>query len=384
MAMLMSQAANVMFGAGALKSLGDQIKAKGFKKAIIVTDKGVSDIGITAKVEAVIKDAGAACAVFDGCLSDAPSDTVPHAAKAARDFGADVMIALGGGSSIDTAKVAALVIKEEKPITPQLSSRENPPIPDIPVIIVPTTSGTGSEVTYVAVLSDKETSGKFGVHFSGPLISIVDPELTMGMPAHLTANTGMDVVAHAVEAVIGVMRNPMSDLRGYEALRLVSAHLGNAVKHENCITSRSGMALASSLAGMAFNDSVTSLGHAISQALAPLHVHHGLLCGLATPVQIELAAPAVPERVRKIGEIFGADIPLDATPEEIGKLAANAMRKFMSLVGVKSLEQLGLTKEQVVGLTDALMAEFMLNFFPVKVTRDVAEKSLDMMFIYKG
>jgi len=374
-----------MFGAGALATLGDQLKTLGLTKAIIITDKGVTDTGITAKVADVVKDAGASCAVFDGCLSDAPADSIPLAAGAARAAGAEVIIGLGGGSSMDTAKAATLLVKEDKPVTPTLSPPRNPIASDIPIITIATTSGTGSEVTTVAVVSDTNTSAKFGVGITGALMAIVDPELTVGMPPRLTAMTGMDVVAHAVEAITAIQRNPMSDLRGYEALRLSSAHLYDAVKDGSNMTARSGMSFASMLAGMAFNNSATTLGHSISQALSPtLHLHHGLLCGLGTPVQLELFATGVPERVRKVGEIFGADIPYDATPEQIGKITADKMRSFMSLVGLQSFDQLGVSKKDVLDRVDALMQEFMLGFCPITITKDVAVKALEMMFEYKG
>jgi len=386
MAMRMTQAAPMIFGAGSLAVLGDELKNRGVKSAVIITDKGVTGAGVTAKVEDVIKAAGVGCSVWDECLSDAPSDTIAVAAAAIRDSGADIIIALGGGSSMDTAKAASLIIKEEKPIQAfMIGPGAKPGVPDLPVITIPTTSGTGSEVTVVGVISDSVTSNKFGVMITGPALAIVDPELTVGLPPQITAMTGMDVIAHAVEAISGVGRNPLSDIRGFEALRLANAHLPGAVADGENIVAREGMSLASSLAGMAFNDSITSLGHAISQALASAyHLHHGLLCGLATPPQLEIFATAIPQRIRKIGEIFGADIPADASPEQIGKITAVTMRSFMSKVGIPSFEQLGYSRKDIVDRTDALMAEFMKDLSPLPITRDVAYRALDSMCDYEG
>ncbi|MCL2615934.1 MAG: iron-containing alcohol dehydrogenase [Dehalococcoidia bacterium] len=385
MAARMTQVAPVMFGVGALASLGDQLKMLESKKAIIITDKGVTGAGITSKVESVVKEAGVQCAVYDDCLSDAPTDTIPLVAGAVRAAGADAIIALGGGSSIDTAKAASLIIKNDRPITPDITAPDKPPAPDVPIITIPTTSGTGSEVTIVGVVSDSKTSQKYGVFISGATLAIVDPELTIGVPPHLTAMTGMDTISHAIEAVTGVQRNPMSDLKGFEALRLANAHLFDAVRDGKNIVAREGMSLASCFAGMAFNDSVTSLSHAISQAIAKsLHLHHGLICGLATPVQLELYATAIPARIRKIGEIFGADIPYDATREQIGRIAADRIREFMSSIGIQSFEQLGFSRKDVTKQTDALMEEFMIQFAPIEITREVAEAALDRMCDYCG
>ena len=383
MAQKMSQAATMLFGAGALAELGGRLKMLGAKSAVIVTDKGVTGAGVTAKVEKVIKDAEVACSVFDDCLADAPSDSVGVAAAFIRNAKADIIIALGGGSSMDTAKGASLIINEDVPITARMG--QPPRKPDVPIITIPTTSGTGSEVTIVGVISNSETSKKFGVVISGAELAIVDPELTVGVPPNITAWTGMDVVAHSVEAITGVQRNPMSDLRGYESLRLVKAHLNDAVNDGSNITARSGMSLASSLAGLAFSDSITTLGHAIAQSLASVfHLHHGLLCGLATPPQLELFATAVPERVRKIAEIFGADVPYDATPEQIGLIAGDAMRAFMAQVGMPTLESLGYSKKDLEDQTDLLMGDSMKDFSPCPITYDVAKFVLGRMCDYKG
>ena len=395
MVAMMSQAAAMMFGAGALSVLGDELKMRGLKKPVIITDKGVTGAGVTAMVEATLKEAALDYAVWDGCLSDAPTDSVDAAAEAIRDAGADSIIALGGGSSIDTAKAASLTVKNKKtiieimsrPQDPSLPPGTPPPpcVPDVPIFTIPTTSGTGSEVTTVAVLSDSGSSKKSGIMITGAALAIVDPVLTIGVPPHMTAMTGMDVVAHAVEAITGIQRNPMSDLRGYEALRLVNAHLAAAVKDGTDVAAREGMSFASSLAGMAFNNSLTSLGHAISQALAPaLHLHHGLLCGLATPPQLELFATAVPQRVRKIGEIFGADIPFDASAEDIGRITACRIRDFMSLIGIKPFDQMGVSRKDVTDRTDALMDEMMKDISPCPITRDVAYRALDAMCDYLG
>ena len=382
MAMRMTQAAPILFGVGALQELGGQLKMRGLQKPIIITDAGVTAVGATAKVEGVVKEAGLACAVYDGCLSDAPSDSITVAANAIREAKADCIIALGGGSSMDTAKAASLIINDPKPITEVTGP---PHKPDLPIFTIPTTSGTGSEVTIVGVISNSETHKKFGVVITGAEAAIVDPELTVGVPPSITAATGMDVVAHCVEAITGKQRNPMSDLRGYESLRLVVAHLPAAVADGTDIVARSGMSFASTLAGLSFSDSITTLGHAVAQGLASVfHLHHGLLCGLATPAQLELFAAAVPERVRKVAEIFGADIPYDATNEEIGKIAGAKVREFMSVVGIKSFEQLGYSRAQVLEQTDILMLEMMKDFSPIVIDRDAMVKMINLMCDYKG
>ena len=383
MATRMTQSAPMLFGVGALAELGDELAILGAKKAIIITDKGVTGAGVTEKVEKAVRSAGIICSVYDDCLSDAPSDSIPVAASAIRAAEADVIIALGGGSSMDTAKAASLIINEDRPITDFMGPPSRKP--NRPIITIPTTSGTGSEVTPFGVISNSADSKKFGIGITGAELAIIDPELTVGLPPNITAWCGMDVVAHCVEAITGSMRNPMSDIRGYEALHLVKAHLLSAVNDGSNIIAREGMSLASSLAGLAFCDSVTTLGHSIAQALASVyHLHHGLLCGLATPPQLEIFSSVVPERVRKIAQIFGADVPDDATPEQIGKISADIMRAFMSQIKIPSIVQLGYSREDIVNQTDILMQESMKDISPLPITRDIAYHALDLMCDYTG
>jgi alcohol dehydrogenase class IV len=374
----------MVFGVGALSVLAGELKMRGLKKPIIVTDKGVTAVGVTDKVKKVVTDAGLECEVYDGSVSDPHYDSITVAADAIRASGADSIIALGGGSSIDTAKAASIIIVDNVHITERMM--KPPRKPDLPFFTVPTTSGTGSEVTFVAVLSDPVTHKKGGVVITGADLAIVDPELTVGMPPLITAQVGMDVVAHAVEAITnGTMRNPMSDIRGYEACRLVAGNLPDAVKDGSNLAARAGMSLASSFAGMAFSDSITTFAHANAQSMASsFHLHHGLLCGLGVPAEMELFAVAVPERVRKVAEIFGADVPYDATPEEIGKICAKQMRQFMAQVGLPSFSQLGYTREQILGTIDALMEERMKDMGPITMDRDVCLKALNLMYDYEG
>ncbi|MCL2121358.1 MAG: iron-containing alcohol dehydrogenase [Clostridiales bacterium] len=378
----MSQGTTMMFGVGALSILGDQLKMRGLKRPVIITDKGVTAAGVTAKVEKVIKDAELECVIYDDCLSDAPSDSITVAADAFRAAKGDCIVALGGGSSMDTAKAVSRVILNPRPITEVVGP---PAPPDVPIFTIPTTSGTGSEVTLVGVISNSQTSKKFGIVITGATLAIVDPELTVGVPPSVTAATGMDVVAHCVEAITGQQRNPMSDLRGYESLRLVVAHLPAAVKDGTDIVARTGMSLASSLAGLSFSDSITTLGHAVAQGMASvIHLHHGLLCGLGTPAQLEVFAAAVPERIRKIAEIFGADVPLDATNEEIGKIAGDKMREFMAQVGLPSFEKLGFSRAKILEMVDVLMEERMKDFSPIVIDKPMMERVLNLMCDYNG
>jgi alcohol dehydrogenase class IV len=319
--------------------------------------------------------------IYDEVLPDAPDTCVYAVSKMARDEGADAVVAIGGGSIMDTAKIASSMIREivdletlPKPVTPRT--------PDVPLILIPTTCGTGSEETGVAVLSFSKTNLKFGIFVTGAALSIVDPGLTAGLPPALTASTGMDVIAHACEAYTTTSRkNPLSDARARTALRTAVKYLPRAVKNGADIDARTQMSLACTLAGMAFNDSMNNLAHGIAHAFgASSHLAHGIACALAEPCALESFVTVIPELVRDIGVDMGAEIPENAVPEEIGRLTGGRLRAFMREIGIPSFESLGFTREDVVGHVDRVMVESQIKRAPLTVTPELVEKILASMY----
>jgi alcohol dehydrogenase len=378
------QVAPFLFGAGAVAQLGEKLTAMGATKAIIITDKGVVAAGVVDKATASLKEIGFSYVIFDGCLPDAPDHSFFAAAKLAREEKIDAIVAVGGGSDIDTAKVVSTLIRKEKTLE-EVKGPEGPPIPqdpDVKLILIPTTSGTGSEETFPAVLSDSKTGVKFGAFITGASLSIVDPELTLGLPPALTASTGMDTIAHSIEAYTTTQtKNPVSDQRALTALRLAAKWLPVAVKDGSNLEARTNMSLACTLAGMAFNDSMNNFGHGIAHAFgAKSHLAHGLGCALAEPAAVESFSETIPETIREIGEALGAVIPAEATPKEIGKITGDALRTLMKSVDIPSLEKLGFSREDVLAHRDAVLGEFQTWLSPVKVTPEIAETVLASMY----
>jgi alcohol dehydrogenase len=378
------QVAPFLFGAGAVAKLDGKLKEMGATKAFICTDKGVIGAGVLDKATASLKENGFPFVVFDGCLPDAPDTSFLAAAKMARDEKIDVIVAVGGGSNLDTAKCVSTLIDKEKTLA-EIMGPPGPPIPqkpDVKLVLIPTTSGTGSEETFAAVMSDTSTGLKFGVFITDANLSIIDPELTLGLPPALTASTGMDAIAHSIEAFTTIsMKNPVSDQRALAALRLAVKWLPIAVKDGGNPEARTNMSLACTLAGMAFNDSMNNFGHGIAHAFgAKSHLAHGLACALAEPAAVESFAEAIPGIIREIGEALGADIPASATPKESGNAVGSALRGLMKEIGIPSFEQLGFSREDVIGHKEAVLAEFQTLLAPIKVTPEIAETVLASMY----
>jgi len=378
------QVAPILFGAGAAGQLFEQLTNMGATKAFICTDKGVADAGVVDKAVASLKENGFPYVIFDGCLPDAPSDTFLSAAEMARTEKIDVVVAVGGGSDIDTAKCVSTLIEKAKTLE-EIKGPPGPPIPvkpDVKLVLIPTTSGTGSEATAVAVLSESSNGMKFGVFITGADLSIVDPELTLALPPGLTASTGMDTIAHAIEAFTTISRkNPISDQRALAAMRLAVKWLPVAVKDGGNLEARTNMCLACTLAGMAFNDSMNNFAHGIAHAFGQKsHLAHGLGCALAEPAAIECFSEEYPDMIYEIGEALGADIPAGTAPVEIGKAVGGLLRALMKEIGIPSFAKLGFSREDVMGHKEEILAEFQTMLSPVKITPEIAEKVLASMY----
>lgn len=378
------QTAPFYFGAGASEKLYEALNDMGATKAVICTDKGVIAAGVADKAIASLKENNFPYAIFDGCLPDAPDTSFYGAAELIRKESADAIVAVGGGSNMDTAKCASIIAKNNKTLD-ELKAISDPSmaqVPSVKIVLIPTTSGTGSEETTVGVVSSSETHEKFGVFVTNVDLSIIDPELTTGMPPQLTAMTGMDTIVHACEAFTTTsVKNPVSDQRALAAMRLAKEWLPVAVKDGNHIQARSSMCLACTLAGMAFNDSMNNFGHGIAHAFGTRsHLPHGLACALAEPPALESFANEIPDLIKEIGLQFDAEFSDSDTPEEIGKKTGNALRKFMKEIGIPSLEERGMSREEVLAHRDGVMAEFQTHLAPIKITPEIVEKVLASMY----
>ena len=363
MACKYTQICPVTFGAGAIETIGEEGKRLSLKKVILVTDAGVKETGMVKRVEEILEKAGIQVCLFDKVEMDAPDYTITEGAKLGKEERVDGVVGFGGGSSLDSAKAIASLIPnlEQADINALIRFQPEKPVvlkAPLPNIMVPTTSGTGSEVTCVAVIGDTERRKKAGC-LVFPNAAIVDPELTLGLAPEITAYTGMDAFSHASEALASVGINPHSDLLALDAIRRIVEWLPVAVKEPENYTARENLALASNFAGKAFQDSTVNVGHSIAHALgAAYHIPHGIGCALATPVVLERVASSRPEIFFQVAEYLG--VPTKGVEEtHLGKDLADAMRAFIYKIGIPSLKKLGIAKEQCLACTEEVIGDGM-------------------------
>ncbi|MEQ1110357.1 iron-containing alcohol dehydrogenase [Acinetobacter johnsonii] len=281
----------VIAGHAALEHIPFELATLGATRPLIITDKGVRANNLLAPIEAAFESTDAVIgAIFDDVPPDSSLETVRKAANLYREHQCDAIIAVGGGSVIDTSKATNILVSEGGDDLLKYSGAHNLPKPLKPFFVIPTTSGTGSEVTMVAVVSDPEKNVKlpFASYYLMPHAAILDPRMTQTLPPHLTAMTAMDAMTHAVEAYTCMAHNPISDAYATAAIKKVSNHLFNVLDNPSDANGRLELAQASTMAGIAFSNSMVGLIHSLGHALgAVAHLPHGLCMNLFLPYVLE-------------------------------------------------------------------------------------------------
>ncbi len=371
----------IIFGPGAIDHLGEYVTELGnIRKALCVFDKGVEAAGIPARAMASLEKAGIACVPFNGVEADPTIGVVDAAGALALENKVDAIIGIGGGSSMDAAKATSILMEYPGPIKKYILAKPITMDTKTPVILVPTTSGTGAEATRVAVISQTETGGKWSV-FVNTHLAVVDPELSMGMPPSVTAYTGLDALSHAAECVTDNISNPHNQLLACAAIEKIMKNLYIAWKEPGNAEARTEMSLAANWAGIAFGETMCHVGHALADGLSiNLHTPHGYNCAMALPVALEYAAPAVPREIRMVAEAMGLDLTGKETAEELGALCAGAVWDLMRKLEVPSLKAKGFSREQCLKAAEEGYGSHLSTFCPVPVTREAAEKMAARMY----
>jgi alcohol dehydrogenase class IV len=371
---LFTNPTKVVFGAGSSGDVGVELRGLGCTKALIVTDKFLNEK--TDIVKRIEKSLGKACAgIFCDVSADSGVHVVNAGAELGRACGADSIVSIGGGSVIDTAKGIAIVLKEGGSLLDyqgfQMLTRDQ-----TPHISIPTTAGTGSEVTYYALIKDHESRRKliFGDHHIIPDIAILDPDLTVGLPPFLTAATGLDALSHGFEALTSAQREPISDALGLHAIRLIRKHLPLAVKNGSDLLAPGQMLIASTLAGAAFSNSQVGLLHAIAHTVGARHgLHHGTAISIAMPHVIRFNNNVVADRHRLVAEAMGVDVR-GLSDEAAGLKAAEAISDFSREVGLpSSFREAGVPESDLAAFAEAALSDgsIVYNAQPVFDAADV-------------
>lgn len=328
----------IFIGEYVLGEVSSIVEKLGARKIMVITDKGIVKAGIYAKLADILSASKKDIVLFDEVEPDPSIALVKSAAELARKSAADVIIGLGGGSSIDSAKVAAALVTNtddiNKYIGIDLLEEEA-----LPIIAIPTTAGTGSEVTPIAILSDEEEQLKKGIVSAKiiPRCAVLDPCLTTGLPAHITAVTGMDALTHALEAYISIKANDYTNMLALEAIEFISRNIRKVYADGNNIAARKNMLMGSLLAGIAFANAGVAAVHAFAYPLGGMfHIPHGLANSLMLSTIMEFNLAGNQEKARQIGKCLGIENPCARSVlDEINRLCEELkIPKNLAAVGI--------------------------------------------------
>lgn len=345
----------VNFGVGAIGQIAEESKKFGASKVLCIFDAGVEASGISGKVIDILKTGGLTVVSYDAVKPDPIDADIDKIAEFARDQGIDLVIGIGGGSPMDSAKVVSVLLVNPGKTSDYFLTKGVIVGKHAPVILVPTASGTGSEVTRVAVISDSNHA-KDGVMVSASL-AIVDPQLTVTAPPHVTAASGFDAMAHALESYTAAAGDPLSEIEAFEAMRLVSKYLVRAYENGADLKARTEMSKASNFAGLAFNNTGVHFGHAAGHEFGSVfHLPHGLACSYSLPVVAEFTARVSMPKALGIAKAWGVEISDADSAEETAKALREYILGMMHTCHLKSLKEQGVTREQAVACAPGAIA----------------------------
>lgn len=367
-------------GKGAILNIISEVKARGFKKAFVCSDPDLLKFGVTQKVTSLLDKENLPYEIYSNIKPNPTIENVQSGVKAFKASGADYIIAIGGGSSMDTAKAIGIIIANpEFEDVRSLEGVAPTKHPSVPIIAVPTTAGTAAEVTINYVITDVEKNRKFvcvDTH-DIPVVAVVDPDMMSSMPKGLTAATGMDALTHAIEGYITKAAWPLSDMFHLEAIRQISTHLRGACA--NTPEGREGMALGQYIAGMGFSNVGLGLVHSMAHPLGAVYnTPHGVANAIILPTVMEYNAPATGEKYREIARAMGVKNVDSMSQEEYRKAAIEAVKQLSKDVGIPH-NLVGIVKEEDIDfLADSALADACCPGNPKDPTKE------DVVRLYKS
>lgn len=334
-------------GAGAIKAVPEEIKARGFKKAFVASDPDLVKFGVTKKVTDLLDEAGIEYVLYSNIKPNPTIENVQTGVAAFKEAGADCIVAIGGGSSMDTSKAIGIIITNpEFADVRSLEGVAPTKNPCAPIIAVPTTAGTAAEVTINYVITDVEKKRKFVCVDSHdiPVVAVVDPDMMSSMPKGLTAATGMDALTHAIEGYITKGAWELSDMFHIKAIEIIARSLRGVV--ENTAEGREGMALGQYVAGMGFSNVGLGVDHSMAHTLSAYYdMPHGKACAILLPTTMEYNAEYTGEKYKDIAKAMGVEGVDGMTQEEYRKAAVDAVKKLGEDVGIEMTLK-GVVKEE--------------------------------------
>jgi len=355
----------VRFGEGKALTLPSVILESGADNVFLMIDEGIGTFNPAAQecMENLLAHSEITVTIFEKPAGEPTIDMVDDATRALVASGAQAVIALGGGSVIDTAKAARLCAQLGVNFREFLADKPLYPLPTVALIALPTSAGTGSEVSGGSVISDPAAGRKAGIANANlrAQYAIVDPVLTYSMPPNMTANTGIDALAQAIAGIIAKCSTPIGDAIGYEAIRMMTPAIIGAYKDGNDKAARAGMAAGSMMAGLTMNISDCTAEHSLGQAIGGLkHVPHGLTIGLVLVETLTREAQVVPAKMERVADAMG--VPDDGTND--GSRAVNAVRKILADLNFPVLSSLGFVEADIENLADIALEDYFITQAP--------------------
>ena len=357
MVKIFSTTPRIVMGPGSVKTIGAEVKAKGAKRVLIVTDKGVIGAGLLKSIEESFKAAKIKYAIFDKVESDPRYEIVADCVKMAENARAQMLVGIGGGSPMDITKTAAVMLTNKGPIGAYFGINLIPK-PGLPTILIPTTAGTGSEVTPIAILSDEGEKLKKGIvsPYLFPAIGILDPELTIGLPPQVTAATGMDALIHAIEAYTSINASTITDMYCIKAIELLYKNIRIAFAKGDNLDARTAMMEGALLAGIAFANAGVTAVHAFAYPIgAEFHIPHGIANTLMLPHVIRFNVLGNLEKFAQLAKPFG--LPTEGLDNLaiVDKVVAAIDRLADDIRVPRHLADFGVKEKDIPMLADGVM-----------------------------
>ncbi len=361
-------------GQGAISAIVDEVKTRGFHKALIVTDAGLVKFGVVKKVTDLLDAAGLKYEIFDGVKANPSVNVVKSGVEAFKKAGADYMIAIGGGSPQDTAKGIGIIINNpEFADVVSLEGVAPTKHKSVPVIAVATTAGTAAETTINYVITDEEKRRKFVCvdPHDIPVVAVVDPDMMASMPKGLTAATGMDALTHAIEGYTTLAAWELADTLNLKAIEIISRSLRKSVAGD--AKAREDMALGQYVTGMAFSNVGLGVVHGMAHPLSAFYdTPHGVANAVLLPYVMEFNAPYTGEKFREIARAMGVKNVDNMSQEEYRQAAINAVRQLSKDVNIpQTLKEIGVKEEDLDALAEAAMADVCTGGNPRPCTKEL-------------
>jgi len=365
------------FGAGAIREIVPEVRGRGAKKVLVVTDSALMKAQVATKVTQVLDEAGVAYEVYDKIKPNPTIENVQEGVAACKAAGADLIVAIGGGSAIDTSKAIAIIMTNpEFSDVRSLEGASPTKHKALPIIAVSTTSGTAAEVTINYVITDTERHRKFvcADPHDIPVVAIVDEDMVMSMPPKLCASTGMDALVHAIKGFITKGAWELTDMMHIKAIEIIAKNLRASVKGDR--TARGNMALGQYIAGMGFSNVGLGIDHSMAHPLSAVYdIPHGMACAILLAPVLKFNAPATGERYRAIAAAMGVPGTETMTQAAYQQAAIDAVQQLADDVGIpRRLSELGVKQEDIPFLAQSAMADACTPGNPRDVTQEAIEE----------